>query len=165
MTDASKDLRGVLEADAQRRTKGVIPPTERIDDVEDHVTSREVRFRLVNTLPRETRPLFAALRTMLAPYGYTLSPLHPAHDLSRPLMQTDLGRISPEEHARFAPLVFELQPGTTRLRVYVRQFGGRPAPDFAERSLDLDDPDRADLEQILRDYVICMLDVPRAAAA
>lgn len=164
MTDATKNFRDVLAADASRRAKN--GPAAKPADTAEHTGSWDVRFRLVNTFPRETRPLFAALRTALAPYGYTLSPLHPPHDLSRPRMQTELARLAPDDPARYAPLVFDLDPGTTRVRIYVRQFGGRPAPDFSERTIDIGGPpDLPALEAILKDYVVCMLESPPTAAA
>ena len=163
MTDASRNFHDVLDADARRRAKaGNKPP---VAEAVEHSPSWEARFRLVNTFPRETRPLFATLRTALAPYGYTLSPLHPAHELARPRMQTELARIAATDPARFAPLVFELTPGTTNVRVYVRQFGGRAAPDFAERSFEIADPDLAALEAVLQDYITCMVELPTTVAA
>jgi hypothetical protein len=165
MTDATKDFRDVLEADARRRARAVAPAPAQAESGE-HVPSWDLRFRLVNTLPRLTRPLFATLRATLAPYGYTLSPLHPVHDLNRPRMQTELSRTSPDDPARYAPLVFELEQATSSLRIYVRQFGGRAAPDFAERRLDLaGTPDLAALEALLKDYIRCMLEAQPAAAA
>ena len=166
MTNATKDFRDMLEADARRCARGGLVAAPVAAEHGEHVPSRDLRFRLVNTLPRLTRPLFAAVRAALAPYGYTLSPLHPAHDLGRPRMQSELSRTSPDDPARYAPLVFELEPATSSLRVYVRQFGGRAAPDFAESRLDLaGDPDLPALEAILKDYVRCMLEAQPAAAA
>jgi hypothetical protein len=166
MTDATKDFRDVLEADARRRAMFGGQAAAKPADPAEHTGSWDVRFRLVNTFPRETRPLFASLRAALAPYGYTLSPLHPAHDLSRPRMQAELARVAPEDPARFAPLVFELDPGTTNVRVFVRQYGGRAAPDFAERTIDIaGPPDLAALEAILKDYVTCMLEAAPSALA
>jgi hypothetical protein len=165
MTDIGRDFRDALEADARRRAKAAeLPPAKPVRSGE-HSPSWELRFRLVNTFPRETRPVFAALRATLAPYGYTLSPLHPAHDLHRPRMQTQLARVADDDPARYAPLVFELESATSSLRVYVRQFGGRAAPDFTERRVDLaHDPDLPVLEAILKDYVRCVLEAPVTAA-
>jgi hypothetical protein len=163
MTDATMDFRDMLEADAARRAHSVATAPA---PAAEHSPSWELRFRLVNTFPRFTRPLFASLRAALAPYGYTLSPLHPAHDLSRPLMQTDLERVARDDPTRYAPLVFELVPPTSSVRVYVRQFGGRAAPDFSERRLDLGGSlDLPGLETILKDYVRCMLQAPETHAA
>ncbi len=159
----TEDFRDLLEADAARRAHSIATAPA---PVAEHSPSWELRFRLVNTFPRFTRPLFASLRATLAPYGYTLSPLHPAHDLSRPVMQTELGRVGGDEPTRYAPLVFELEPPTSNVRVYVRQFGGRAAPDFTERRLDLGGSlDLPGLEAILKDYVRCMLEAPHSAAA
>ncbi len=165
MTDATKDFRDALEADARRRARAgaTVPPAA---ESSEHVPSWDLRFRLVNTFPRQTRPLFAAVRGTLLPYGYTLSPLHPAHDLNRPRMQAELARTSPDDPARYAPLVFELEQATSSVRIYVRQFGGRAAPDFAERRMDLaGDPDLPALEAVLKDYIRCMLEAQPAAAA
>lgn len=152
-------LHDALAADAGRRAKGGGASAPEAEAAGEHVASWDLRFRLVNTFPRQTRPLFASLRATLAPYGYTLSPLHPMHDLSHPRMQTELARAEPTDPARYAPLVFELEPGTTTVRVYVRQFGGRAAPDFAEHRFDLSaSPDLAAVETILRDYIRVMLD-------
>lgn len=165
MTDATSDFHDLLEADALRRAKGDELAAARAAEPGEHTASWEIRFRLVNTFPRYTRPLFATLRTALAPYGYTLSPLHPGHGLSRPIMQTDLERVVPDDPTRYAPLVFELEPPSSRVRIYVRQFGGRAAPDFSERRIDLNEPlDLPGLEAILKDYVRCMLEAPSAAA-
>jgi len=165
MTDATKSFSDALEADARHRAKGAgVAPAPAA--ASEHAGSWELRFRLVNTFPRLTRPLFTALRTTLAPYGYTLSPLHPSHDLHRPRMQTELARVAPEDPARYAPLVFELAPPASSLRIYVRQFGGRAAPDFAERRIDLAGlPDLSALQAILQDYVRCMLQAPVSVAA
>jgi hypothetical protein len=165
MTDATKDLRDVLEADARRRARAGAVAAPAAADSGDHDPSFELRFRLINTLPRQTRPLFAALRATLAPYGYTLSPLYPAPDLTPPRMQTELARTSPDDPSHYAPLVFELDHATSLVRVYVRQFGGRSAPDFPERHIDLASaPDLPAMEAALNDYVRCML-VPHPAAA
>jgi len=166
MTETTKDLRDVLEADARRRAKSASQPAVGPAGTGEHSPSWELRFRLVNTFPRETRPLFAALRGTLAPYGYTLSPLHPAHDLHRPRMQTELARIAAEDPSRYAPLVFELEPPTSGLRVYVRQFGGRAAPDFAERRFDLAHAaDLPALRAVLTEYIICMLQAAATSVA
>jgi hypothetical protein len=163
MTDVGKSLRDVLEADALRRAGEAAPLPA---PVAEHSASWELRFRLVNTFPRETRPLFDKLRTMLAPYGYTLSPLHPAHNLSRPLMLTELDRTGATDPARYAPLVFELEPPSSTVRIYVRQFGGRAAPDFAKRRLNIGGAfDLAALEAVLQDYIRCMLETPHATAS
>jgi len=166
MTETTRDFRDVLEADARRRAGGASISVHSGGDGGDHGASADLRFRLVNTFPRQTRPLFAALRATLEPYGYTLSPLHPAPDLPRPRMQTELTRIAVDDPARYAPLVFELEPPDSSLRVYVRQFGGRAAPDFAERRFDLAAAqDLPAMEALLKDYVRCMLAAPQAAAA
>ncbi len=166
MTDATKDVRDILEADARRRARAAALAAPAVAEADQHVPSWDLRFRLVNTLPRQTRPLFAALRGTLAPYGYTLSPLHPGHDLTAPRMQTELGRTSPDDPARYAPLVFELEQATSSVRIYVRQLGGRAAPDFAERRIDIGGtPDLPALEAILKDYIRCMVEAHPAAAA
>lgn len=157
MTGANAPLLAALEADKLRRAEAAraTAATPR----EEYSHSQPLRFRLVNDFPRETRPVLARLRAALAPYGYTLSPLHPPHDLSIPRMQTDLARLSPDDATRFAPLVFELDSPAETLRVYVRQFGGRAAPDFAERRLRFSGPvDLAGVEAALADYVIRMLE-------
>jgi hypothetical protein len=164
MTDATTDFHAMLEADARRRAIGdsALYPVAAVPA--EHSGSWEVRFRLVNTFPRYTRPLFASLRSALAPYGYTLSPLHPGYNLHHPLMQTELARLVPADPVRYAPLVFELEPLGSSVRIYVRQFGGRAAPDFAERRIDLNEPlDLPGLEAILKDYVRCMIEAPHAA--
>jgi hypothetical protein len=165
MTTASLSLRDALAADAGRRAKGGMASTPETAASGEQVASWDLRFRLVNTFPRQTRPLFASLRAALAPFGYTLSPLHPMHDLTHPRMQTELARAEPSDPARYAPLVFELEPHTTTVRVYVRQFGGRAAPDFAEHRFDLSaSPDLAAVETILLDYIRVMLDAQPVAA-
>lgn len=165
MTIAPPTLHDALAADAGRRAKDALPPAAEAAATGDQVASWDLRFRLVNTFPRQTRPLFAALRATLAPYGYTLSPLHPMHDLGHPRMQTELSRAEPSDPARYAPLVFELEPPTSNMRIYVRQFGGRAAPDFAERRFDLSAlPDLAAVETILMDYIRVMLDTQPLAA-
>ncbi len=165
MTTATPTLQDALAADAGRRAKSGIASAPETAASGEHVASWDLRFRLVNTFPRQTRPLFASLRATLAPYGYTLSPLHPMHDLSHPRMQTELARAEPADPARYAPLVFELDPGTTTVRVYVRQFGGRAAPDFVEHRFDLSaSPDIATVETILLDYIRVMLDAQPLAA-
>ena len=164
MTDATKHLHDVLEADASRRASGGGPAAPRVTDAPSH--SAQLRFRLVNTFPRQTRPVFAKLRAALAPYGYTLSPLHPAHDLTFPRMQSELARLPPEESIRFAPLVFELESLSETLRVYVRQFGGRAAPDFAERRIGIGSTlDLAAVEDAVSEYIVCMVEAQRAPAA
>ena len=121
--------------------------------------SLDLRLRFVNAFPRVTRPLFAALRAELAPYGYTLSPLHPAHDLSRARMQTELLRIAPEPPAHYAPLIFELDPSARALRVCVLLSDGQVLPDFPDRQTDLDAVSQhAVMEAILRDYLHCIID-------
>jgi hypothetical protein len=165
MTTAPPTLPDALAADAGRRAKGGLLAAPEAAAPGEHAATWEMRFRLVNTFPRQTRPLFAALRATLAPYGYTLSPLHPMHDLSHPRMQTELARAEPSDPARYAPLVFELDPTTTGMRIYVRQFGGRAAPDFVERRFDLSpSPDLAAIETILMDYIRVMLDTQPLAA-
>jgi hypothetical protein len=154
-----------LAADAARRAaapRAVPGPAE--DD--EHSASWDLRFRLVNAWPRESRPAFDTVRRALAPFGYTLSPLHPGVDLRRPRMQAELSRTALGEGPQFAPLVFELERGGSRLRVFVRQFGGRPVPDFPEQLLDLSAPaDVALIESILQTYVVCMVRFPGRMAA
>lgn len=152
----------LLQADAARRATAPRRPVAA--DAVEQPGSAEHRFRLVNTLPRESREVFGALRETLAPFGYTLSPLHPGMDLHRPRMQTELAL---HDGPQFAPLVFELERGGSKVRVFVRQFGGRAVPDFTERTIDLAAPlDRAGLRDLLQDYVTCMLrPLNRPAAA
>ena len=165
MTDATKTLRDILEEDARRRARAGAKAAPASAENNEPILPRDLRFKLVNTLPRQTRPLFAALRATLAPYGYTLSPLHPANDLSVPRMQAELDRTSPDSPMHYAPLVFELDRATSNVRVYVRQFGGRAAPDFVERHIDLNAaPDLPAFKAILEEYVRCMLDAHPAAA-
>ncbi len=165
MTTATPTLHEALTADVGRRARGSGPSASDASATGEHPASWDLRFRLVNTFPRQSRPLFAALRATLAPYGYTLSPLHPMHDLSHPRMQTELARTDPDDPTHYAPLVFELEPATTIVRVYVRQFGGRSAPDFAEHRFDLSaSPDLAAVERILTDYIRVMLDAQAVAA-
>jgi hypothetical protein len=166
MGDAEKSLRDMLAADARRRARAVKasavpPPASR-----EPAVSLDLRLRFVHVLPRLTRPLFAALRAELAVYGYTLSPLHPAHDLSRPRLQTELVRTAPEQPAHYAPLIFELDPPAAIVRVQVRQSGGRVVPGLAEHAFNLNaEPDLAALDGMLRDYVRCILDTQPVAPA
>ncbi len=165
MTDQSALFHEVLAADAARRAApGYAPPAAAIT-ADDSPKGWEMRFRLVNSWPRETKPAFDAVRAELAPFGYTLSPLHPAPDLSHPRMLCELTRIVPGDSQHYAPLVFELEPGASRVRVFVRQFGGRAVPDFVERFLDMGKPaDVAEIAALLQAYVVTMVK-PRAHAA
>jgi hypothetical protein len=162
MTIDQNGLRELLKADAERRATA--PRRPAAADAHDQPGWAEARFNLVNTFPRLGRGVFAALRETLAPFGYTLSPLHPGGDLHRPRMQTELARLPDHDGPQFAPLVFELERGTGKVRVFVRQFGGRAVPDFTERRIELGDTlDLRGLETILLDYVGCMIR-PRVAA-
>jgi hypothetical protein len=81
-------------------------------------------------------------------------------------MQTQLARAAPDDPAHYPPLVFELNAATESARIYIQQIAGIPAPDFAERGLDLvAAPDLEALEAILRDYVRCVLDAQPPAIA
>lgn len=159
MTSLSDAFDEVLAADAAKRAAAAPQTGPAAEAPADPAVARELRFRLVNDFPRETRPAFAEVRAALAPFGYTLSPLHPPADLRHAWMQTILGRATPGDAPHyFAPLIFELDPATARLRAYVRQFGGRPVPEFEEQSFDLLAP--ADLEAVtavLRAYAVCMI--------
>jgi hypothetical protein len=147
----------LLVADAARRASPHLPAAG-ATELAQHRNFADLRFRLVNGFPRETRPVFAAMRATLEPFGYHLSPLHPAADLRQPRMLTELTLIEHGDGPGFAPLVFELERNSGRVRVFVRQFGGRAVPDFAERWVDLASPvNNAEMETILRDYVACML--------
>ena len=153
MTQHIDSLHDLLAADAARRAAPHDPAEGAV--AEPHGSFADLRFRLVNSFPRETRAVLATLRAELAPFGYALSPLHPAPDLSVPRMLAELTRA---DGGAFAPLVFELERETGEVRVFVRQFGGRAASDFAERRLDVSGPaDAAAVDAILRDYVACML--------
>jgi hypothetical protein len=162
MSVATKQLHEVLEADARRRAAGTPAETTTREAI---THSQELRFQLVNTFPRQTRPVFDKVRASLAPYGYTLSPLHPLHDLTYPRMQAQLARLLPDDPTHYAPLVFELDSAADSLRVYVRQFGGRAAPDFPERRLGIGGAaDLPAVEAVLTDYAICMVEAQRLAA-
>jgi hypothetical protein len=162
MTLDHNGLLDLLRADAERHAGAPARPVA--DDGLDRPGWAELRFNLVNTFPRLSRGVFAALRETLSPFGYTLSPLHPGADLHRPRMQTELARLPDHAGPQFAPLVFELERGTGKVRVFVRQFGGRAVPDFAERHIELGDAlDTRGIEAILLEYVSCMIR-PRAAA-
>ena len=164
MTDQSALFHEVLAADATQRASHPQGPVAGSAD-DEQSPSWDLRFRLVNAWPREARPAFDAVRAALAPYGYALSPLHPVADLRRPRMQTDLSRISAGDAQQFAPLVFELERGGHRVRVFVRQFGGRAVPDFVEQWIDLMAPvDIARVTVMLQTYVLCMVR-PRLRAA
>lgn len=153
MTTQSISLQDLLAADAARRA-AASAPAEGSDALAEHHRLDALRFRLVNGFPRETKAVFAGLRATLAPYGYQLSPLHPGHDLTQPRMQTELMRT---DGSQFAPLVFELERDTGRVRVFVRQFGGRAVAEFAERWIDIENIDVSAMDGILQDYVTCML--------
>ena len=154
MTDSRTDLLAALQTDAARRAT----PAPHVVEDDAGETTWELRVRLVNAWPRETLPAFDALRSELAPFGYTLSPLHPTASLHPPRMQTVLLRTEAGAQQAFAPLVFELIDTAGTLRASVRQFGGRLAPDFPPRTLPLTAPaDPAALTGILRAYAICML--------
>lgn len=156
MPDDQTTLRALLQTDAERRARTPYRPAAA--DAQDQPGWAELRFNLMNTFPRLSRGAFDAVRETLAPFGYTLSPLHPGTDLHRPRMQTELARLADHEGPQFAPLVFELERGTSQLRVFVRQFGGRAVPDFTERRIDLGaPPDKDALEASLREYVACMI--------
>jgi hypothetical protein len=156
MTRNHDGFRDLLKADAQRRAGA--PDRPAAANAVEHPGWSDLRFKLVNTFPRESRGVFAALRETLAPFGYSLSPLHPGTELNRPRMQTELARLGDQQGPQFAPLVFELERGTSLMRVFVRQFGGRAVPDFAERRIDLSAPvDPQALQALLEEYVSCMI--------
>lgn len=161
MTHTTISLHDLLAADAARRAAPRDP--SEAAPAEPHGSFADLRFRLVNSFPRETRAVFAAVRAELAPYGYALSPLHPAPDLSAPRMLAELTRA---DGGGFAPLVFELERESGEVRVFVRQFGGRAATDFEERRIDISGAvDEAAIGGILREYVACMLRPLQSRAA
>jgi len=164
MTLDQTALRDLLQADAERRARSPHRPVAA--EAQEPPGWAELRFNLVNTFPRLARGAFAALRETLAPFGYTVSPLHPGMDLVRPRMQTELARVTERDGPLFAPLVFELERGSNNVRVFVRQFGGRAVPDFVERRIQLGASiDLGELEAMLRDYVACMIRPLNARAA
>jgi hypothetical protein len=171
MRDATKAFRDLLAADARRRAKAAVSPEAPAPVVGEQAASLDLGLRLVNVFPRQSKPVFSALRETLAPFGYTLTPLHPVHDLGRPAMRTELARLAADDPAQYVPLIFELDPQTESARVFVRLADGRQAPTFPQRRFDLAaapdlaSPDLAALEAILRDYVRCVLEAQPLAPA
>ena len=161
MDESVNAFEAALRADAERRqelaaTGAVLPAAD--GDVAPDGSARLLRIRFLNSWPRQARPVFLRLRADLAPYGYTLSFLHLGGEAQRSRLQTVLQRSDETAGAAFAPLVFELDDRTGFVRVFVQQFGGRLAPDFAQTGFSLNDgTDGTTLAGILRDYVICML--------
>lgn len=157
MSGLADEFDRVLAEDAARRAR-VAPAAAPTPPPAEAADTAALRLRLVGAWPREARPAFDAIRSRLAPHGFTLTPLHPGTDLRIAGMQTVLCRTTPGEPAQFAPLMFELDPASGLMRVYVRQFGGRAALDFPERSLDVAAPvDQDNVIGLLEAYVVCML--------
>ncbi len=123
--------------------------------------ARDHGIRLMGGFVSESRPAFEAVRAALAPYGLTLSPLHPARRAQGIALQTELSREGTA--SPYAPLLVVLDSESGSLRVFVQQFGGRQAPDFTELTAQVQETvDPAWFESVLRDYAVCMLR-PRAA--
>jgi len=162
MTAILDDLKAVLDADAERRAAMTAAAKSAPDPTGIDPAGHPARVRLMGGWPREAWPVFSGISRMLTPYGYALSPLHPLPS-GRALepvraLQTELYRPETTSDAPFAPLVFALDERAGSLRVFIQQFGGRPAPDFPERHVSVHDPvDTAWLDGVLREYVRCML--------
>jgi len=154
-------LDALLKSDAERRAK-IAAETAPAPPSQDRLNiAHEFGLRLMGGFVREARPAFDHLRGYLTAYGYDLSPLHPAARAGSLALQTELLRS--DVSAGYAPLLFALDDHNGDLRIFVQQFGGRQAPDFVERAAPVRDTvDPVWLEEILRDYVACMLR-PRVA--
>ena len=156
------DLKTVLDVDAERRAVIAAEAKAAPDPAGIDPEGHPARVRLMGGWPREAWPVFSGVNQVLTPYGYTLSPLHPlpsgrALEAVRAL-QTELYRPESTADAPFAPLVFALDERAGSVRVFIQQFGGRPAPDFPERHISVHDSvDTAWLDGVLREYVRCML--------
>jgi hypothetical protein len=161
MDESRNAFDAVLRADAERRralaeSTAAEPPAD--DDARPDGPALVLRIRFLNSWPRQVRPVFQRLCADLAPHGYTLALPHLGGEAHWPRLQTVLERSGETVSASFAPLVFELDDRTGFVRVFVQQFGGRPAPDFPQTGFSLHDaPDEATLAAILRDYVVCMI--------
>lgn len=161
MAAGNDDLMAMLDIDAGRLAATAekdAPGTASLG-----VVGHPLQVRLMSGWPREAKPAFSRLNQVLVPYGYALSPLHPTRpgrtpDAARAL-QTELHRPEePSGDAPFAPLLLALDERAGSVRLFVQQFGGRSAPDFSERYVNVLDPvDVTWLEAALREYVTCML--------
>ena len=163
MAAGNDDVTAMLEIDARRLAAAAaeakaVPDNARLDPAR-----HPLQLRLMGGWPREARPAFTRLNQILAPYGYALSPLHPAPSTRAQetvrALQTELHRSEePSGDAPFAPLLFTLDERAGDVRVFVQQLSGRSAPDFLQRHVSLHDPvDATWLEATLGEYVSCML--------
>ena len=154
-------LQAVLRADAERRqaeASAAAPAPPPDEDAAADAPARLLRIRFLNNWPRRLRPAFYAVRSELAPYGYTLPFPHVAPATWRPRLETVLARTDDAAPPPFGPLVFELNDSTGQVEVFVPQFVGSSAPVFAPAAFPLArPPDGAALSGLLRDYVASML--------
>lgn len=162
MIAENDDLTAMLDIDAGRLAAATAArDASRTANI--GIVGHPLQVRLMSGWPREATPAFNELNQILAPYGYALSPLHPTRPGRTPevarALQTELH--CPEklsDDAPFAPLLLALDECAGRVRLFVQQFGGRSAPDFSERHVNVLDPvDVTWLEAALREYVTCML--------
>lgn len=150
------EFEAVLKEDAARRAKaqaGGSPPAPGPSVLG---AARDHGIRLMGGFVNEARPALDAVRASLAPFGLMLSPLHPARRSQGVALQTELTRDGTA--GAYAPLLLVLEGETGQVRLFVQQFSGRQAPDFAERTTQVED--RLDPEWfagVLREYVACML--------
>jgi hypothetical protein len=149
------ELVALFKSEAERRAEfGAKAPPEAVS-AEALNAARDVGLWLMGAFVRETRPVIDSVRALIAPHGYRFTPLHPLYGRALAL-QIDL--IRDDDGAQFAPLVFALDHATGELRAFVQQFDGREAPDFREpKARARASVDAAWLNDVLRDYVVCML--------